>query len=84
MERKYQEIKGQELGGGFWQYMGVKGGLWSWTDILHSCEDKNTIEPQITRGREATLATVWESLVCRVHDVDNWQFIEGRNSYVSH
>jgi hypothetical protein len=46
----------------------------------NSCEDKNTIKSQITRVREVALATVWEGVVRRVHDVDHWQFAEGRHS----
>ena len=48
-----------------------------------SCEDKNTIESPIARRSEASLATVWQGLVCRMHDVDHWQFFEGGHSYVS-
>lgn len=28
------------------------------------------------------MATFWKGMVCRMHDFDNWQFVEGRNSYV--
>lgn len=45
-----------------------------------SCEDKNSIEPQISRLSEAAMAAVWESLVCGVHDADYWELVEGRNS----
>ncbi len=48
-----------------------------------SREDSNTIESQISRWAEAAMATVWESLVRRVHDVDYWQFTQSWNPYVS-
>lgn len=43
----------------------------------HSCEDENTIEPQITRCSKTAMAALWKSLVCGVHDVDYWEFVEG-------
>jgi hypothetical protein len=42
-----------------------------------SCEDKNTVEPQVTRCRKIAMAAVWESLVCGVHNADYWEFAEG-------
>jgi hypothetical protein len=51
--------------------------------IWHSCEDENTVEPQITRRRKITMATIWEGLVCGVHDVDYWKFAEGWNTFVT-
>jgi hypothetical protein len=47
-----------------------------------SCEDKDTIEPQITRGWKITMAAVREGVVCGVYDADYWQFVEGGDSYV--
>jgi len=48
----------------------------------HSCEDKDTIEPQISRLCKAAMAAVWQCVVCRMHDSDYWEFIESWNSYV--
>jgi hypothetical protein len=47
-----------------------------------SCENENTIESQITRCGKIAMATLWKSLVCWVHDADNWEFAEGWHSYV--
>jgi hypothetical protein len=47
-----------------------------------SCEDEIAIEPPIRRCAEAALATVWESMVCGLHDADHWQFLEGWDPYV--
>lgn len=56
---------------------------WSCRDCYYLpcriCEDSNAIESQISRRAEATLATVWQSLVCRMHDIDHWQFAESWN-----
>jgi hypothetical protein len=49
----------------------------------YSCENKNTIESQITGRKEAPLAAVWKSVVCRMYDVDHWQFVESRHQYVA-
>jgi hypothetical protein len=49
---------------------------------VNSCKDKNTIESQPCRISETSLATLWVSLVCWVHNVDYWEFVEGWYSYV--
>jgi hypothetical protein len=47
-----------------------------------SCEDENTIESQITRCSKTAMATVRQSLVCGVYNVDYWEFAEGWHKYV--
>ncbi|KAG9246178.1 mitochondrial carrier domain-containing protein [Calycina marina] len=46
-----------------------------------SCEDKNAAEPKVTKRRKTTLATIWESMVCRMYDIDHRELSESRNSY---
>lgn len=47
-----------------------------------SCEDKNTIESQVTGSREAPMAAFRKGMVCRMYDVDNWELVEGGHPYV--
>jgi hypothetical protein len=50
------------------------------TDISrNSRKDKNTIESQISRISKASLATVRQSMVCGMYNLDYWEFIESRN-----
>jgi hypothetical protein len=46
------------------------------TNFMGSCEDKNTIESQITRCGEAIMAAIWKGMVCRMYNVDNWELVE--------
>jgi len=51
----------------------------TWLTGPGSREDSNTIKSQISRWTEASLATVWQSLVRRMYDFDHWQFTESWN-----
>ena len=53
----------------------------TWLTGPGSREDSNTIKSQISRWTEASLATVWQSLVRRMYDFDHWQFTESWNPY---
>jgi hypothetical protein len=49
----------------------------------HSCKNSNTAQSPVTRCSEASLATVWKSLVCRMYNFDNRELVESWNKYVS-
>ena len=50
--------------------------------MRNSREDTLTTEPTITNGGKATMATVWETVVCGLYDADYWEFTQGGNTYV--
>lgn len=47
-----------------------------------SRKDQNTAQPTVTRREEAALATIWQTVVCRLHHTHHWKLIEGWNTYV--
>ena len=46
-----------------------------------SREDTHTAEPTVTGREEAAIAAFWETVVCRLHDVDYWEFVKGWDTY---
>jgi hypothetical protein len=46
----------------------------------HSREDTDAAESQISIFRKASMAAVWEGMVCGMYDVDHWQLLESRDS----
>jgi hypothetical protein len=47
-----------------------------------SREDENAVESETTLVWQVTVAAVWKSVVCGVHDAYYWEFVEGGHSWV--
>jgi len=85
----YVLISGLEGPLPFWKWLGVvlkwrgKDGVTersSANSYNYSREDKDAVESQVSIFRKASMAAVWESLVCGVYNVDHWQLTESRDS----
>ena len=51
-------------------------------ELSRSCQDQDAAQSPTSRWTETRLAFVREGLVCRMHNIDHWEFAQSRDPYV--
>jgi hypothetical protein len=44
--------------------------------LADSREDKNTTQQAFAGWKEASMASIWAGMVCRMYNADNWKLFE--------
>lgn len=50
---------------------------------FYSCEDQNTTQSTIGRRTKAWLAAIWEGMVRRMYDFNNWELSKSWHTFVA-
>jgi hypothetical protein len=49
------------------------------SEPLNSCKDTDTAQSEASRREEATMASIWQAMVCWMHYAHNWKLDQSRH-----